>query len=837
MKKIIIVATTVLIISVQNFSQIQSTSIGGYWNVPATWIGNTVPGAGDDVIINGPVIHASAIGYDILTEYCNNLTITSTGSLRNGDYGGGSGVYPLVVLGNVVNNGIVENSPSDALKIFVNGDLENNNIWMPYETELQNSLNHNLSVASGKSFGSRIINSSETLTALTDLNFTCDWFYDGNPHRDNLYLNGHTLALGNHSIKLHQDCVINKGKLQGDFEIRGTFRVGWADGYDIKDTLVFEGNITVTDTLAGNIYGGGYGIYKIKVVGNITNNGVIKDDYDQDKQLNPDDLNILITGNIINHGIWENNFISLVGNTNQYITQDIDKKFDCYFTSLKPGGNIIANSNLTITKDFNLNGNILDMQDNKLTISGWLYNGTIANTILHNGFVQNINSLNNLRITGSVTVDDGNVFQNTVTIEDTLQSNEYGGGSKYFILPIYGDIINHGLIKNINDGDMLSLEIHGNLINTGRWENSITKFVGCTEYHITSIDKVLNGDFFVVDTTGIAIANSDLTFSGNWNIGGAVLEMQNNNLMLNSNKWISNGKLKNTKLHNGNLSSLSLLGEIEINGLVQIENNVDAIANIVINDTLTTIPYDGGAGTFYFTNFGNIENRGLLGQAYDDVLKVTLSGNIINSGTWNAVENNLLFYPNQNILSISCFNPSTSNWFFNSSIINGSGAAAFSIVAGGGTQTISPDQSYDLSLQFNPTGGDTIAVLNIDCIEIGSLNNINLVGHTYNTTVGVEDHSIQSFPKEFILFQNYPNPFNPSTSIQYVIGSRQFVQLKVYDVLGNEIATLVNEEKSAGSYEVEFNTDFSIKNPASGVYFYQLKTYEFVETKKMILIK
>jgi hypothetical protein len=93
-------------------------------------------------------------------------------------------------------------------------------------------------------------------------------------------------------------------------------------------------------------------------------------------------------------------------------------------------------------------------------------------------------------------------------------------------------------------------------------------------------------------------------------------------------------------------------------------------------------------------------------------------------------------------------------------------------------------------------------------------------------------------PTEFALMQNYPNPFNPSTSIKYAISSRQFVQLKVYDVLGNEIATLVNEEKPAGVFEVQFNvTQDSRPAMSSGVYFYKLTAGDFVSTKKMILIK
>jgi hypothetical protein len=88
-------------------------------------------------------------------------------------------------------------------------------------------------------------------------------------------------------------------------------------------------------------------------------------------------------------------------------------------------------------------------------------------------------------------------------------------------------------------------------------------------------------------------------------------------------------------------------------------------------------------------------------------------------------------------------------------------------------------------------------------------------------------------PLNYTLEQNFPNPFNPSTSIQYAVSNRQFVSLKVYDVLGNEIEILVSEEKTAGTYEL---TWYAEQLP-SGVYFYQLKAGEFVQTRKMILMK
>jgi len=88
-------------------------------------------------------------------------------------------------------------------------------------------------------------------------------------------------------------------------------------------------------------------------------------------------------------------------------------------------------------------------------------------------------------------------------------------------------------------------------------------------------------------------------------------------------------------------------------------------------------------------------------------------------------------------------------------------------------------------------------------------------------------------PKEFKLEQNYPNPFNPTTSIQYQISSISAVTLKVYDILGSEVAALVNEEQQPGYYEVHFNGS----SLASGMYVYRLTAGDYVSVKKMILIK
>ncbi|MFB3056072.1 MAG: T9SS type A sorting domain-containing protein, partial [Ignavibacteriaceae bacterium] len=101
----------------------------------------------------------------------------------------------------------------------------------------------------------------------------------------------------------------------------------------------------------------------------------------------------------------------------------------------------------------------------------------------------------------------------------------------------------------------------------------------------------------------------------------------------------------------------------------------------------------------------------------------------------------------------------------------------------------------------------------------------------FGVVSGIEDEFVQ--PDDFILFQNYPNPFNPTTKIQYAVSKRQFISLNVYDVLGNLIVTLVNEEKPSGTYEVEFDAS----NLPSGVYMYRLTAGNFSSSKKLLLLK
>jgi len=116
------------------------------------------------------------------------------------------------------------------------------------------------------------------------------------------------------------------------------------------------------------------------------------------------------------------------------------------------------------------------------------------------------------------------------------------------------------------------------------------------------------------------------------------------------------------------------------------------------------------------------------------------------------------------------------------------------------------------------------------------LDSAMINGNAYDITTNIEEPS--DIPTEFILYQNYPNPFNPETTISYKLHVSGYTTLKVYDVLGREVATLVNDYQIPGKYSVRFNLETrSGESLPSGICFYRLTVGKFSTTRKMILLK
>jgi hypothetical protein len=154
-------------------------------------------------------------------------------------------------------------------------------------------------------------------------------------------------------------------------------------------------------------------------------------------------------------------------------------------------------------------------------------------------------------------------------------------------------------------------------------------------------------------------------------------------------------------------------------------------------------------------------------------------------------------------------------------------------------------QNYKLDNYVLSNGGVAIsngkykAAVTIGQSSIGNISNDlyeSNIGFWYQYSITITDLKekwMLEIPKQFELYQNFPNPFNPATKIRYSIAKEGLVTLKIYNVIGEEVVTLVKEERSAGVYEINFNA----ASLPSGVYFYQVKAGDFIQTKKMILLK
>ncbi len=152
-----------------------------------------------------------------------------------------------------------------------------------------------------------------------------------------------------------------------------------------------------------------------------------------------------------------------------------------------------------------------------------------------------------------------------------------------------------------------------------------------------------------------------------------------------------------------------------------------------------------------------------------------------------------------------------------------------------GTNTTWTQQTFDITRYANASTQMKVRFrLVADAGSVADgwyVDDVVITTYCTGTITGIS--GISNSPYSFALQQNYPNPFNPVTVIKYQLPSAEKVSVKVFDILGKEVATLVNENKQPGYYEVSFDAS----NLASGLYFYRIEAGSFVETKKMMLIK
>jgi hypothetical protein len=229
----------------------------------------------------------------------------------------------------------------------------------------------------------------------------------------------------------------------------------------------------------------------------------------------------------------------------------------------------------------------------------------------------------------------------------------------------------------------------------------------------------------------------------------------------------------------------------------------------------------------------NDENAILVAYSNYGVVSMFYSNN--GGSSWEAVSGNLEEFSDgsgngPSVRDVKILPVSDGNIYFAATSVG-----LFSTSTLEGSNTI---WTLEAPIEIGNTVVETIDVRPIDGkVVIGTFGK----GAFSSTFTKTDVNEVNVIPKEFVLQQNYPNPFNPSTTIKYSIpqnteySPRRMLQttLKVYDILGNEVATLVNERQKSGNYEVKFNAS----NLASGIYLYKLQSGSFAQTRKLMLIK
>jgi len=508
--------------------------------------------------------------------------------------------------------------------------------------------------------------------------------------------------------------------------------------------------------------------------------------------------------------------------------------------------------------------------DNEVVYSVWAAGGgifmdfeeeqywtVIENNIISNNYAEAGSPAAAGIFVGNNSIIRNNIIENNTCFNSSNQNYLYGGGigvdgSTYWTHTVYcqNNIIRNNIIRGgyysggagiwLDDGDFYveDNEISYNLVEQAG------NFVEGVGLLITNPDAecLIKGNEFKFNTTAEATSNggaicitdaggTSITIDGNLIEGnesshGGGLMMYGpldasiiNNLFVANNADFFGGAINFANMTESSSSSIGKFGRGVKKNTKDLPQTMQYALPVIINNTFAGNTAQSGGALFNIANTDMVilnsifwENEALVGMdiyqysntevnvSYSDIESDSIFGNW--TGVGNIYENPLFV------------NASTGDFHLqDASLCIGAGIDSLNI---SGTFYHCPQFCYYGGIRPNPA--NTIP-------DIGACESPRETPNSVNNQILI--------PSEYSLTQNYPNPFNPSTTIKYGIPERKLVELKVYDILGREVITLVNEELDAGYYQVNFNA----AHLSSGVYLYQLKTGGFIETKKMLLIR
>lgn len=415
-----------------------------------------------------------------------------------------------------------------------------------------------------------------------------------------------------------------------------------------------------------------------------------------------------------------------------------------------------------------------------------------------------------------------------VTGEYYGSNNNYDYGTTALLNPFEpdpsGTTSNLNSISSINQDTAYAVGDAGTILKTTDGGNSWVSQQSNTTVNLNSIH-------FINSLKGIAIGNNGtvlITTNGGLNWVNRNINLQNNlyNVhIINSNRIFilgDNGKIIRTT-DGGNTWNIQQTGLNSSLLNVHFTDNNNGIIVGTIGKVLKTT--NGGNSWSLINSFTNQNLRGVCMINSTNILAAGDNGSVFYSSNAGSSWVNKSYNTNKKINSINYINP------YMIYLAGDSGLILWTGNKGNSLSVLNSNSIQNLK---------SISLYNHDCgFAVGNNGTILIRSSKYNGNGNYPNHLTwinkngTDLPDKFQLYQNYPNPFNPSTIIKYDIPKTEYVILKIYNTLGQEIATLVNENKQPGIYDVEFNC----KNLSSGVYFYRIEAGDFISVKKMLLVK
>jgi len=652
--RIFVLSVFFFLTGISKAAVIYSTLTGGNWNASTTWVGGIIPLVGDDV-----VIQEGAIVNTILGAYntCNHLTVQSGATLQHN----GTGLVTLTVYGSLVNNGTISNDPG-FLELIVYGNITfTGEEFSIFRLRLAGTSVNTITFGNGLAFtgGSVFVNNApHPVSAGSDLTFINTALdFNGSTltmcEGCRLSLSGQslidiTLSGANNKLEMTNGAYLQNSDLYGT-TLYGTVLVGGGI-LNFNDSLVISAGATLDN------FGSSHTVY---INGAVINYGTITN------SSNP--LNIHITGNIYNHGAWENYETILSGYNDQYLTfgegivfsgtnfynDHPDEKTIFALTDISFAGTNVnfawgAGGGIRGTLVMNNNACLRFSGSGLAKVLGRLNLASQGNTArLHmssGAYLQSFsNTCSNLILEGNVQAGNSEIyFSNNVYVNDTLIN--YGG--TMHTVYVNGNLVNMGYI--MNGVAYLELRVSGNITYRGmEWSNYKVKLNGtatrCIEFAPYS---VFSGEFFECEDphnieilsslsfqgTRINFDYSNITFANGagFNLEGYPAYIINAYVFGNISCNFNGGAYPGNIVFNG---TNHLTGQCPV-----YNNNVHFNSEVVNNSAFRN--QNATAHTVYlnshFSNSDTVDNGVGMGNFI-----LELKGNVFNDGIWNNYENKI----------------------------------------------------------------------------------------------------------------------------------------------------------------------------------------------------